>query len=134
VFYTNTLNATQAEIEANSFLNRVVNPGRIKFDPGVAKAWVKFTPAGVISASHNVTSITDTGTGDWTVNFTTALSSANYGANLTLMGDATVRLLVPFVSAQATGSMTVKTVSSADGLANETGLTHMLVTVFGDQA
>jgi hypothetical protein len=44
-----------------------------------------------------------------------------------------VRLLVPFVSAQATGSMTVKTVSSADGVANETGLSNLLVTVFGDQ-
>jgi hypothetical protein len=125
--------ASQAEMEAATSDTKVVTAVRVRNHPGVAKAWVKFTPAGAIAASHNVTSITDTGTGDWTINFTTSFSSANYCANVTLMGDATVRLLVPFVSAQATGSMTVKTVSSADGVANETGLSNLLVTVFGDQ-
>jgi hypothetical protein len=44
------------------------------------RAWVNFngtsTPA--IRASGNVSSITDNGTGDYTVNFTTAMSDANY--------------------------------------------------------
>jgi len=31
-----------------------------------------------INASYNVSSITDNGAGDWTVNFTTAFSSTNY--------------------------------------------------------
>lgn len=45
-----------------------------------AKAWVNFNGTGTVSirASFNVSSITDNGTGDFTVNFTNALSNANY--------------------------------------------------------
>lgn len=44
------------------------------------KAWVNFNGTGTVAirASYNVTSITDNGTGDYTVNFTTALQDANY--------------------------------------------------------
>ena len=47
-----------------------------------AKAWVNFNGTGTVAirASFNVTSITDNGTGDYTVNFTNALSDANYAA------------------------------------------------------
>ena len=47
---------------------------------GVARAWVNFngTSTVAIRASYNVTSITDNGTGDYTVNFTNAMSDANY--------------------------------------------------------
>jgi hypothetical protein len=47
---------------------------------GAAKAWVNFNGTGTVAirASFNVTSITDNGTGDYTVNFTTALEDANY--------------------------------------------------------
>jgi hypothetical protein len=46
------------------------------------KAWVNFNGTGTVAirASFNVTSITDNGTGDYTVNFTTAMSDANYAA------------------------------------------------------
>lgn len=44
------------------------------------RAWVNFNGTGTvaITASGNVSSITDNGTGDYTVNFTTALADANY--------------------------------------------------------
>ena len=47
---------------------------------GSAKAWVNFNGAGTVAirAQYNVSSITDNGVGDYTVNFTTALSDANY--------------------------------------------------------
>ena len=46
----------------------------------IAKAWVNFTGSGTpsINASYNVSSITDTDTGRYTVNFSTALADANY--------------------------------------------------------
>jgi len=46
------------------------------------RAWVNFngTSTVAIRASGNVSSITDNGTGDFTVNFTTALSDVNYAA------------------------------------------------------
>ena len=45
-----------------------------------ARAWVNFNGTGTVAirASGNVTSITDNGTGDYTVNFTTAMPDKNY--------------------------------------------------------
>lgn len=44
------------------------------------RAWVNFNGTGTVAirASGNVSSITDNGTGDYTVNFTTAMPNANY--------------------------------------------------------
>jgi len=44
------------------------------------KAWVNFNGTGTVSIreSFNVSSITDNGTGDYTVNFDTALTDSNY--------------------------------------------------------
>lgn len=46
------------------------------------KAWVNFNGTGTVAirASYNVSSITDNGTGDYTVNFSTALPDANYSS------------------------------------------------------
>jgi hypothetical protein len=44
------------------------------------RAWVNFNGTGTVAIREdgNVTSITDNGTGDYTVNFTTAMPDANY--------------------------------------------------------
>jgi len=51
------------------------------------RAWVNFNGTGTVAirASGNVSSITDNGVGDYTVNFTTAMSDANYSVNLTTL-------------------------------------------------
>ncbi|MFZ5789786.1 MAG: hypothetical protein ACOY3L_03710 [Pseudomonadota bacterium] len=73
--------ATQAEMEAASDTTTMVTPGRTKYHPGVAKAWCKTAIAGgvpSIARGHNISSITDNGTGDFTYVFTTPFSDANY--------------------------------------------------------
>jgi hypothetical protein len=45
---------------------------------GIAKAWVTWNSSGTVSKAFNVSSITVRGTGQWTVNFTTAMPDANY--------------------------------------------------------
>lgn len=46
---------------------------------GSAKAWVVYTSTGqLILNSFNVSSVTYNGTGDFTINFTTAMPTANY--------------------------------------------------------
>jgi hypothetical protein len=47
---------------------------------GLCKAWVNFNGTGTVAirAQYNVSSITDNGTGNYTVNFATALADANY--------------------------------------------------------
>jgi hypothetical protein len=62
--------------------------GNFKFNSGYGsvataygcRAWVNFNGTGVVAirASGNVTSITDNGTGDYTVNFTNAMPDVNY--------------------------------------------------------
>ena len=48
------------------------------------KAWVNFNGTGTVAirASYNVSSITDNGTGDYTANFTGAMTDANYSVNV----------------------------------------------------
>lgn len=52
------------------------------------RAWVNFNGTGTVAirASGNVSSITDNGTGDYTVNFTTAMPDTNYSVNSTGSG------------------------------------------------
>ena len=53
---------------------------------GTAKAWVNFNGTGTpaIRRAFNVSSITDNGAGDYTVNFTSAMPDANYSAVATV--------------------------------------------------
>jgi hypothetical protein len=55
------------------------------------RAWVNFNGTGTIAirASGNVSSISDNGAGNYTVNFTTTLVDANYSANVTLQRENT---------------------------------------------
>ena len=62
--------------------------GNLKFDSGYGsvataygcRAWVNFNGTGTVAirASGNVSSITDNGTGDYTINFAIAMPDANY--------------------------------------------------------
>lgn len=68
-----------------------VSSGNLQFNSGYGsvataygcRAWVNFNGTGTvaINGSGNVTSITDNGTGDYTVNFTNAMPNANYGVS-----------------------------------------------------
>jgi hypothetical protein len=56
-----------------------------------AKAWVNFNGTGTVAirASGNVSSITDNGTGDYTINFTNAVSDSNYALLVTGVSSTT---------------------------------------------
>jgi hypothetical protein len=68
---------TTAEIAANAVTAAKLGSAE---QSGLCKAWVNFDGTGTVAirASYNVSSITDNGVGDYTVNFTTALVDANY--------------------------------------------------------
>lgn len=68
---------TTDDIAANAVTTAKLGSGEAS---GLAKAWVNFNGTGTVAirASYNVSSITDNGTGDYTVNFTTAMPDANY--------------------------------------------------------
>jgi hypothetical protein len=83
----------------------------------VCRAWVNFngTSTVAIRASGNVSSITDNGTGDYTVNFTTAMPDANYSVLTSTSIDTNgPRTSVPF--SLTTSSVKVATHNSAGAL------------------
>jgi hypothetical protein len=80
--------------------------------PGyLARAWVNFNGTGTVAirASGNVTSITDNGTGDYTVNFTTAMVDANYSATALLDNTASNSGAV-LVAATQTGTFATSSI------------------------
>jgi hypothetical protein len=77
---------------------------------GSAKAWVNFNGTGTVAirGSYNVSSITDNGTGDYTVNFTNAMSDTNYSANVTACNPGGYAMGTLYqTSPMATGSVRV---------------------------
>lgn len=77
-----------ADASGGSVMMTLDNAGNLQFNSGYGsvataygcRAWVNFNGTGTVAirASGNVTSITDNGTGDYTVNFTTAMPDTNY--------------------------------------------------------
>jgi hypothetical protein len=84
----------------------------------LCRAWVAYSTA-TVSASFNVSSITTTATGDYTINFTTAMPDTNY-ASVGSFGDTTNAALASGVIgtstlAKNTGSVRITQQSSGGG-------------------
>ena len=63
---------------AQTISNGTVSTSSANVIQGSAKAWVNFNGSGgTIRGSFNISSITVNGTGDYTLNFTTAMPNAN---------------------------------------------------------
>lgn len=123
--------ATQAEMEAASISTRVATPSNVNWHPGVAKAWIKCNAAGAIQASHNITSITDNGTGDVTVTIATDFSSADYSAVVSARASGPVMTFVDSAGAsQAAGSLRVLCYNTGGAA---TDPTNYYLACFGDQ-
>lgn len=93
------------------------------------KAWAVFNGTGTpaVIAGDNVASITDNGTGDFTVNFTNAMPNANYAVIMSCSGFnedpvqnanrviANVRTSASGITSKTTGSVRITTVRGATG-------------------
>lgn len=97
--------------------------GNLSFNSGygsVAKAygcraWVNFNGTGTVAirASGNVSSITDNGTGDYTINFATALSDANYAAVAMARSNAAAMIWDETTVLNSSVRITTKTTTTA---------------------
>jgi hypothetical protein len=102
---------------------RITTAGLFQFNSGYgsvataygARAWVNFNGTGTVAirGSGNVSSITDNGTGDYTVNFTNAMPDVNYNMVATVAGAGTGQLV------------------GVDAVANPTQTTSSVRAVFG---
>ena len=113
--------ATNAEVQTGTDTVRAVTPAGMKAGlnaSGTApiyacRAWVNFNGTGTVAirASGNVSSITDNGVGDYTVNFTTAMVDANYSFTGTHNGNT--QSLNPNPSIFTTSSIRFTTTAGA---------------------
>jgi uncharacterized protein (AIM24 family) len=95
----------------------------------MCRAWVNFNGTGTvaINASGNVSSITDNGTGNYTVNFTTAMSDTNYVTNVTGgIISTSVQSCIPGTGTTATGSIYVFTSNGANA-ASDFGVVNVSI-------
>ena len=83
VYFSDSDVATQAQMETGTSTAVLVTPGRQKNHPGHPKVWVSCGVAADIQQSFGVSSLTDTGTGVVTVNFSTNFSAATFMGQVT---------------------------------------------------
>ena len=81
---TNWTSAAPAAGGADTSLSNLSSTGENK----VCQAWVNFNGTGTVAIrdSHNVSSITDIGTGDYKVNFATSLNNTDYAVATSFIG------------------------------------------------
>lgn len=109
----NTL--TKATLTAGGNVTITNGNGSITIDAsgsGIAKAWVNFNGTGTVAirSSFNVSSITDNGTGDYTVNWNPAIGNATYSFWITA-GSVAQDSIVEQIIAQNSGSLRFTTSS-----------------------
>ena len=110
--------ATSAEATAGTDTTRAVTPSTLRNGlnaPGAApvyacRAWVNFNGTGTpgIRGSGNVSSITDNGVGDYTINFTTAMPDTSFAAIASCSDDASGSNIPGVVSIVSQTTSTVR--------------------------
>jgi hypothetical protein len=94
-------------ISSDGSFSSVIPGGSTLYPRFGCRAWVNFNGTGTVAirGSGNVSSITDNGVGDYTVNFTTAMPDANYAAvsesNAVGVGGSSYQSLLSFFSQTA---------------------------------
>jgi hypothetical protein len=96
-------------VTVQTISNGTVSTSSANVIQGSAKAWVNFNGTGTVAirASYNVSSITDNGTGNYTINFTNALADANFATNITHGFNGTgTDFLLDFLESSTAGNKT----------------------------
>jgi hypothetical protein len=83
----------------------------------MCRAWVNFDGTGTVAirGSGNVTSITDNGTGTYTVNFTTAMTDANYAVCGSAFGNVIYSIMSPDGTPSTTAVQVITSNTTAVG-------------------
>jgi hypothetical protein len=85
-----------------------------------------------IRGSGNVTSITDNGTGNYTINFTTAMPDVNYSVSGYCTNPSSRALVFGDVNTYATGSLRINSayISGTNGEATSVDATYVNISIF----
>jgi hypothetical protein len=80
------------------------------------RAWVNFDGTGTVAirADFNVSSITDDGTGQYTINFTNALPDTSYAASGICQGSSNGYVQEPQTQSKSTSAIKINTITNAN--------------------
>lgn len=121
--------ANQAALEAETNEDTYAPPDLIKHSPGVAKAYCRISSAGaLLTADYNVASVTDTGTGDRTIVWTTDFANDDYAA--VCSGQEADNARVGSFGTFAVGSVRLTIYDFRDQTISDMGTSNI---AFGDQ-
>ena len=100
---------------------------------GSAKAWVNFDGSGTVAIrkSHNTSSITDSGTGQYVININSAMDSADYVINITGNNWAQVASVGGAGGSLLAGTAAIR---FRDGSATYSDMTISMASIQGDLA
>lgn len=96
----------------NETTGKVPQADQIKYNKGVVKAWINFDgTTNTVRDSHNISSLTDEGTGEFTLNFTNNFADTNYCLVGTVQdeNDSQFSVLTLHSGWSSVGSATVQT-------------------------
>jgi hypothetical protein len=99
----------------------------------MCRAWVNFNGTGTVAirAQFNVSSITDNGTGLYTLNFTTAMPDANYMVTGSTVGNSQNEGQIVTgsnnLSSQSTSSVQLAVMYCANGSRNDVGQVNVAI-------
>jgi hypothetical protein len=97
----------------------------------LCRAWVNFNGTGTVAirASFNVSSITDNGTGDYTVNFTNAMPDTNYAPAIK-SGNTTVTGYILVGNGQSFSTTSYRFTTAFDGAGTPLDSAAVAVSIF----
>lgn len=88
-------NASQADMETPTSGNKYPKTTAVLYHPGVVKAHCCFAPDGTVSANaYNVSSVTDHGAGDWTVNISGSFPLSGTTGTILISVDHSAPLII----------------------------------------
>ena len=111
---------TDLSLTANSAAIRVALNANNGAPIYACRAWVNFNGTGTVAirASGNVSSITDGGTGNYTINFTTAMSDASYSSVGTACPPSGTEGTVARIPSKTAGAINIVTMDLAGNAAD----------------
>lgn len=121
-----------SEIRANTISDAAGTGPVTLTKQSAAKAWWNLNGGGTIATrdSYNVSSATDNGTGDYTLNLTSAMSDANYvyghTSDFTAGAGSLNTLVLANLETQAAGSLRLINVNTA-GSAGDTSYEYRVI-------
>jgi hypothetical protein len=126
--------ATQAQQETGTSVRAAVTPGRQQFHPSAAKAWVQYDSGGGLTASYNLTSVTDNSPGNLSPVWATDFSGAAYcivANHESAHSSTSATTWTTQVLSRVAGGCNIATIRMSDF--TQIDVTYVSVVAYGDQ-